>query len=137
MSEFASTKEAEAYDAWFRFRLERSLASTEPCVPHDHVVAELCGIIAKHKAAHASLDPARATRHLSPMNHRVVTNPEVCGGRPIVAGTRMRVSDVLDALASSVMIDELLAEGVIQLSWKGAELSKRAGPYRIGRLARS
>lgn len=44
------------------------------------------------------------------MSARVVIDPEVCGGRPIVAGTRMRVSDVLDALASSVTVDELLAD---------------------------
>lgn len=44
------------------------------------------------------------------MTPRIVINPEVCGGRPIVAGTRMRVSDVLDALASDVAIDELLAD---------------------------
>lgn len=44
------------------------------------------------------------------MTTRVVINPEVCGGRPIVAGTRMRVSDVLDALASGVSTDELLAD---------------------------
>jgi uncharacterized protein (DUF433 family) len=44
------------------------------------------------------------------MTPRIVINPEVCGGRPIVAGTRMRVSDVLDALAADVAIDELLAD---------------------------
>ena len=44
------------------------------------------------------------------MTSRIVIDPEVCGGRPIVAGTRMRVSDVLDALASPVGIDELLAD---------------------------
>ena len=44
------------------------------------------------------------------MGGRIVIDPEVCGGRPIIAGTRMRVSDVLDALASPVSIDELLAD---------------------------
>lgn len=44
------------------------------------------------------------------MTTRIVIDPEVCGGRPIVAGTRMRVSDVLDALASSVSVEELLAD---------------------------
>lgn len=41
---------------------------------------------------------------------RIVVDPAVCGGRPIVAGTRMRVSDVLDALSSPVSVDELLAD---------------------------
>ena len=44
------------------------------------------------------------------MDARIVIDPEVCGGRPIVAGTRMRVTDVLDALASGVGIDELIAD---------------------------
>jgi uncharacterized protein (DUF433 family) len=41
---------------------------------------------------------------------RIVIDPAVCGGRPIVAGTRMRVSDVLDALAAGAGFDELLAD---------------------------
>jgi uncharacterized protein (DUF433 family) len=41
---------------------------------------------------------------------RSVIDPAVCGGRPIVAGTRMRVSDVLDALAAGAGIDELLGD---------------------------
>jgi uncharacterized protein (DUF433 family) len=44
------------------------------------------------------------------MTTRIVIDPEVCGGRPIVAGTRMRVSDVLDALASPVSVEELLGD---------------------------
>lgn len=47
---------------------------------------------------------------LSPMFPRATINSEVCGGRPIVAGTRMRVSDVLDALASGATVDELVAD---------------------------
>jgi uncharacterized protein (DUF433 family) len=41
---------------------------------------------------------------------RIVIDPHVCGGRPIVAGTRMRVADVLDALAAGAGVDELLAD---------------------------
>ena len=44
------------------------------------------------------------------MTDRIVIDPEVCGGRPIVAGTRMRVVDVLDALASGDSVDELVAD---------------------------
>lgn len=39
----------------------------------------------------------------------IVIDLAVCGGRLIVAGTRMRVSDVLDALASGASVEELLA----------------------------
>lgn len=41
---------------------------------------------------------------------RIVINPEVCGGRPIVAGTRVRVIDVLNGLAAGDMIDEIVAD---------------------------
>jgi uncharacterized protein (DUF433 family) len=41
---------------------------------------------------------------------RIVIDPEVCGGRPIVSGTRMRVADVLDALAAGAMTDEIVAD---------------------------
>ena len=44
------------------------------------------------------------------MSEHIVIDPEVCGGRPIVAGTRMRVIDVLDALAAGAGIDELVAD---------------------------
>ena len=44
------------------------------------------------------------------MTNRIAIDPDVCGGRPIVAGTRMRVADVLDALASGATIDELLTD---------------------------
>jgi uncharacterized protein (DUF433 family) len=44
------------------------------------------------------------------MTERIVIDPDVCGGRPIVAGTRMRVMDVLDALAAGAEIDELVAD---------------------------
>ena len=41
---------------------------------------------------------------------RISTNSEVCGGRPIVAGTRMRVSDVLAMLADGVSETQILAD---------------------------
>ncbi|MES2860670.1 MAG: stability determinant [Pseudomonadota bacterium] len=40
-SEFASTEEAEAYDVWFRAKVQDALADTRPDVPHDEVVARV------------------------------------------------------------------------------------------------
>ena len=40
----------------------------------------------------------------------MISDPAVCGGRPILAGTRVRVSDVLDALAAGASEAELLAD---------------------------
>lgn len=41
---------------------------------------------------------------------RIVSDPEVCHGRPIIAGTRMRVVDVLEMLADEMTIEEILEE---------------------------
>lgn len=41
---------------------------------------------------------------------RITINPEQCGGRPCIRGMRIRVSDVLDLLASGLSPDEILIE---------------------------
>ena len=40
----------------------------------------------------------------------IVSDSEVCGGRPRIAGTRITVSDILAALAAGDTIDELVAD---------------------------
>lgn len=45
-----------------------------------------------------------------PGHPRIAIDPAVCGGRPVVAGTRMRVSDVLDALAEGVSAAEIASD---------------------------
>ena len=44
------------------------------------------------------------------MSERIVINPEVCGGRPIVAGTRVRVADILAMLAGGASEAEVLVD---------------------------
>ena len=46
----------------------------------------------------------------APNHPRIAIDPEICGGRPTIAGTRMRVEDVLGALAEGVTEAELLAD---------------------------
>ncbi|EQB16279.1 DUF433 domain-containing protein [Sphingobium lactosutens] len=41
---------------------------------------------------------------------RITVDPAVCGGRPIVAGTRLRVSDIFEMLAGGVSVDEIVAD---------------------------
>ncbi|KQT31281.1 hypothetical protein ASG29_15060, partial [Sphingomonas sp. Leaf412] len=36
--------------------------------------------------------------------------PAVCGGRPVIAGTRMRVTDVLEMLAGGATVGEIVAD---------------------------
>lgn len=41
---------------------------------------------------------------------RIAVDPAVCGGRPTIAGTRMRVTDILEALANGVSEGELVGD---------------------------
>ena len=41
---------------------------------------------------------------------RITTNPAQCGGRPCIRAMRIRVSDVLDLLASGLSPEEVLEE---------------------------
>ncbi len=42
------------------------------------------------------------------MNERIAIDPDICGGRPVVRGTRITVQTVLEFLAAGDSIDELL-----------------------------
>lgn len=39
----------------------------------------------------------------------IVSNPEICGGRPTIRGTRVRVSDIVDMMAHGTTPDEIVA----------------------------
>ena len=41
---------------------------------------------------------------------RIAVDPAICGGRPIVSGTRVRVSDILEMLAGGADEAEILAD---------------------------
>ena len=42
--------------------------------------------------------------------HRITFNPLQCGGRPCIRGMRIRVTDVLEMLASGVSESQILAD---------------------------
>jgi uncharacterized protein (DUF433 family) len=44
------------------------------------------------------------------MLEKIVINPEVCNGRPVVRGTRITVQTVLEFLAAGDSVDDVLAE---------------------------
>ena len=48
-SEFETSEEAAAHDAWFRAKVEKAMASTKPRIPHDQVMAMAQAVIDKHK----------------------------------------------------------------------------------------
>ena len=47
---------------------------------------------------------------------RITVNPEQCGGRPCVRGLRIRVTDVLDPLASGLSPEQVLRRSSPQLA---------------------
>jgi uncharacterized protein (DUF433 family) len=38
---------------------------------------------------------------------RISVDPRICGGRPVISGTRVRVSDVLEMLAGGASVSEI------------------------------
>ena len=41
---------------------------------------------------------------------RIAADPAICGGRPVISGTRMRVADVLELLAAGASRAQILAD---------------------------
>lgn len=54
--------------------------------------------------------PAIAPEHESLLLGNIIADPKICGGRPTIKGTRMRVSDIIDMLAQGVTHKEILAD---------------------------
>lgn len=41
---------------------------------------------------------------------RISVTPGLCGGRPVIAGTRVRVTDILDMLAGGAQVADITAD---------------------------
>ena len=54
-SEFATTEDAEAHDLWFRAKVAKALASHDPSIPHDEVMAEVRAVLEARRSAAARL----------------------------------------------------------------------------------
>ena len=52
--EFDTQEEADAYDRWFRDKVERALKSNEPTIPHDEVMREMRELLDSKRANAAS-----------------------------------------------------------------------------------
>jgi len=49
-----------------------------------------------------------------PLLNRITINPEQCGGRPCIRGTRLRVSDILELLAAGAPLEEIIEDYSIE-----------------------
>jgi uncharacterized protein (DUF433 family) len=89
-------------------------------------------------SADAPGDASTARRADEALLDRISTNPAVNGGRPGIRGTRMRVSDILDMLASGATNAEILADyPYLQADDIAAALAyaARASDHRVIRVA--
>lgn len=53
VSEFATTEEAEAYDAWFRAKVGAALTSSSPDIPHEEAVDRVKATIERNRKKQA------------------------------------------------------------------------------------
>jgi uncharacterized protein (DUF433 family) len=44
------------------------------------------------------------------MEPRIVIDPQICNGRPVIAGTRITVQTILEFLSASDSIEDIVAE---------------------------
>jgi uncharacterized protein (DUF433 family) len=80
---------------------------------------------------------------LNPLLDRIAIDPQVCGGKPCIKGTRIWVSLILDFLADGMSEAELLAdypqlcrEDILAAIAYGAEAAReRIVPVPIDRVA--
>jgi uncharacterized protein (DUF433 family) len=61
---------------------------------------------------------------------RITNNPEQCGGRPCIRGMRIRVTDVLDLLASGLSREQILEE-LPDLEAEDVEAAIRSASSRL------
>ena len=52
--EFDTVAEAESYDAWFRAKIEKSIADPTPSMPHDEAMAFVDAELERRRAARAA-----------------------------------------------------------------------------------
>lgn len=55
-SEFATTEEAEAYERWFRAKVEAAMADDGPDIPHDEAMATVRNLIESRLRAASDLE---------------------------------------------------------------------------------
>lgn len=49
-------------------------------------------------------------RHCWCMNDRIIIDPDVCNGRPVIKGTRITVHTVIEFLSAGDSVDDVLEE---------------------------
>ena len=58
----------------------------------------------------ASNSPGKNAMQAHSLSDRITADPAICGGRPTITGTRMRVADILEMLASGAERAQILSD---------------------------
>ena len=58
----------------------------------------------------ASHQAGAASRDIEDLLGRIAMDPRICGGRPCIRGTRMRVSDIVGMMANGAAPAEIVAD---------------------------
>ncbi len=81
-----------------------------------NVFSVTCGFVRTPSAAADLADERTCLRYgfdgdnLADMESRIVINPDVCNGRPVVRGTRITVQTILEFLGAGDSVEEILEE---------------------------
>lgn len=62
---------------------------------------------------------------------RITFNPNQCGGKPCIRGMRIRVTDVLELLASGISIEEIITEELPDLEYEDVVASLHYAASKI------
>ena len=63
-----------------------------------------------HLADSADVTPSPSWGSAMSLHERISADPAICGGRPCIRGTRMRVNDIVDMIAEGASQDEILED---------------------------
>lgn len=82
------------------------LAMIDPGREYDHARRSDAIVIGNELGARLNQCPEHAK--LKAVNHKIEIDPRRCNGKPVIAGTRIPVTVVLDQLAESGSADDVL-----------------------------
>lgn len=67
-------------------------------------------ILRNHLAESVEAPAFYPPKNVSSLQERIALDPDICGGRPCIKGTRMRVGDIVDMIASGASQEDILED---------------------------
>lgn len=123
VSEFETEEEAEAYDAWFRKKVQRALDDPGRLISHDEAMAEVDEVIAEAAKRRAERNDQQMSKNkkLSPIVSEFETEKEAAA---YDRWFRKRVQRALDDPRPSIPHEEVVSE-IDQVIGKAATRARK------------